>query len=167
MKKIIALLMLFALTGCNTNNNEKTALPTTSNEIVNVEQEKETITLNEYGFMNENNVGYYELIYNDEISFEVNNDYLTNEFALEFDRELILVDYETCHLSGEFRYSYDNKDYVVKLNEINIGFFYMGVGGENFFQIDVKRKQIRYWLYSKGNATLVINKVWRYVPYAR
>ena len=172
MKKILIFILLFSLVGCkNTNNtnlnknNNDTTNDTLNDTKEDKPQEIQTITLNEYGYMNETNQGYYELIYNDEITFNVNDDYLIDMFALEFEEKLNVVHYETCHLSGEFRYTYNNKNYITKLNEINIGFFYMGESGKDFFQIDVKDNQIRYWMYSKGKATLTINKIWKFVPY--
>ena len=170
MKKLLIFILLFSLVGCkntnNSNNNNNSNINSnTQNNNKEESQELETITLNEYGYMNEKNQGYYELIHDNKISFEVDNDYLTNVLALEFDEKINVVDYETAHLSGEFRYTYNNKNYIVKLNEINIGFFYMGNGGNDFFQIVVKDNQIRYWMYSKGKATLIINKIWKFVPY--
>lgn len=170
MKKLLIFILLFSLVGCkntnNSNNNNNSNINSnTQNNNKEESQELETITINEYGYMNEKNQGYYELIHDNKISFEVNNDYLTNVAALQFDEKINVADYETAHLSGEFRYTYNNKNYIVKLNEINIGFFYMGNGGNDFFQIVVKDNQIRYWLYSKGKATLTINKMWKFVPY--
>lgn len=170
MKKLLILIMLFSLVGCkntnnSSNNNNSNINNNTQNNNKEESQELETVTINEYGYMNEKNQGYYELIHDNKISFEVNNDYLTNVVALQFDEKINVVDYETAHLSGEFRYTYNNKNYIVKLNEINIGFFYMGNGGNDFFQIVVKDNQIRYWLYSKGKATLTINKIWKFIPY--
>lgn len=171
MKKLLIFILLFSLVGCkntnnsNNNNNSNINSNTQNNNKEESPQELETITINEHGYMNEKNQGYYELIQDNKISFEVNNDYLTNVVALQFDEKINVVDYETAHLSGEFRYTYNNKNYIVKLNEINIGFFYMGNGGNDFFQIVVKDNQIRYWLYSKGKATLTINKIWKFVPY--
>lgn len=168
MKKLLIFILLFSLVGCKNESSDTQS--NTQNDIQSDTQEEkpqemETITLNEYGYMNETNQGYYELIYNDEITFNVNDDYLIDMFALEFEEKLNVVHYETCHLSGEFRYTYNNKNYITKLNEINIGFFYMGESGKDFFQIDVKDNQIRYWMYSKGKATLTINKIWKFVPY--
>lgn len=169
MKKLLIFILLFSLVGCKNTNN--TNLNKNNNDTTNDTKEEtpnneiETITLNEYGYMNEKNQGYYKLIYNDEITFNVNDDYLIDMFALEFEEKLNVVHYETCHLSGEFRYTYNNKNYITKLNEINIGFFYMGKSGKDFFQIDVEDNQIRYWMYSKGKATLTINKIWKFVPY--
>ena len=169
MKKLLIFILLFALVGCkdtniNKNNNQNN-INNNQNNKEESSQEIETIIDNEYGYMNETNQGYYELIYDDEITFEVNNDYLVDRFALEFDFPLNVVHYETCHLSGEFRYTYAGNNYITKLNEINIGFFYMGESGKDFFQIDVEDNQIRYWMYSKGKATLTINKIWKFVPY--
>lgn len=168
MKKLLIFILLFSLVGCKNESSDTQS--NTQNDIQSDTQEEkpqemETITLNEYGYMNETNQGYYELIYNDEITFNVNDDYLIHMFALEFEEKLNVVHYETCHLSGEFRYTYNNKNYITKLNEINIGFFYMGESGKDFFQIDVEDNQIRYWMYSKGKATLTINKIWKFVPY--
>lgn len=172
MKKLLIFILLFSLVGCkntnNSNNNNNTNINNNDNTQNNNKEELpkiETLNLNVYGYMDEIENGYYELIYDDEITFEVNNDYLIDRFALEFDFPLNVVHYETCHLSGEFRYTYNNKNYITKLNEINIGFFYMGESGKDFFQIDVEDNQIRYWMYSKGKATLTINKIWKFMPY--
>lgn len=161
MKKLLIFGLILCLTGCKSENEGNY---TPKQETVENEQiyEPKTIVKNEYGQMNEK--GYYDLIYDNKISFEVNDDYLTNEYALSFDYPLEVVDYEGCHLSGEFKYTYNGDNYVVKLNQVNIGFFYMGESGNDFFQIVVKDNQIRYWLYSKGKAELVINKIWRFVP---
>ena len=161
MKKLLIIALILSLTGCKSENKGNY---TPKEETSKIEQiyEPETIIKNEYGQMNEQ--GTYELIYDDEISFQVNDDYLIDRFALEFGFPLQLVRYENCHLTGEFRYSYGGDNYVVKLNEIDIGIFYMADSGKDFFQIDVEGNQIRYWLYSKGKAELVINKIWRFVP---
>jgi hypothetical protein len=161
MKKLLIIALILSLTGCKSENDGNY---TPKEEMSKIEQiyKPKTIIKNEYGQMNER--GTYELIYNDEISFQVNDDYLVDRFALEFGFPLQLVHYENCHLTGEFRYSYGGDNYVVKLNEIDIGFFYMADSGKDFFQIDVEGNQIRYWLYSKGKAELVINKIWRFVP---
>lgn len=161
MKKLLIIALILGLTGCKSENKGNYNPKEEMSEIEQIYEPK-TIIKNEYGQMNEQ--GTYELIYDDEISFQVNDDYLIDRFALEFEFPLQLVHYENCHLSGEFRYSYGGDNYVVKLNEIDIGIFYMADSGKDFFQIDVEDNQIRYWLYSKGKAELVINKIWRFVP---
>lgn len=166
MKKLLIFALILSLTGCKSENkgNYTPKEETSENDTTN--DTKETIAKNEYGYMNENELGTYEIIFNGEKTFTVNDNYLIDMLALEFDEELMIdtTDYTTPHLSGEFRYSYGGKDYVTKLNEINIGFFYTADSGRDFFQIDVEGNQIRYWLYSKGKAELVINKIWRFVP---
>lgn len=166
MKLLLIFVLLFGLTGCNNNDTKKDTINDTINDTKEQEEkEPETITLNEYGSMNQNHRGYYNLIFEGEKTFTVNDDYLIDMFALEFDEDINIDTEETAHLSGEFRYTYGGKNYVTKLNEINIGFFHMGEGGKDFFQIDVKGNQIRYWLYSTDNATLIIRKIWSFTPY--
>lgn len=159
MKKLLIIALILSLTGCKSENKGNYTPKEETSEIEQI-QEPKTIIKNEYGYM-DSNFGTYDLIYNGELKFEVDNDYLIDMFAIKFE-EPLFADSEigTAHIAGEFRY--DN--YIVKLNTIEADFFYMADSGKDFFQIDVEGNQIRYWLYSKGKAELVINKIWRFVP---
>ena len=97
MKKLLIFGLILCLTGCKSENkgNYNPKQETVDNEQI---YEPKTTIINEYGYMNEK--GRYELVYDDEIKFKVKDNYLTNEFALEFELPLQLVDYEGCHLSG-------------------------------------------------------------------
>lgn len=159
MKKLLIIALILSLTGCKSENKGNY---TPKEETSKIEQiyEPKTIIENEYGQM-DSNFGTYELIYNGELRFEVDNDYLIDMFAIKFEEPLFAnSEIGTAHIEGEFRY--DN--HIVKLNTIEANFFYMADSGKDFFQIDVEGNQIRYWLYSKGKAELVINKIWRFVP---
>ena len=159
MKKLLIIALILSLTGCKSENKRNYTPKEETSEIEQI-QEPKTIIKNEYGQM-DSNFGTYELIYNGELKFEVDNDYLIDMFAIKFEEPLFAnSEIGTAHIEGEFRY--DNC--IVKLNTIEANFFYMADSGKDFFQIDVEGNQIRYWLYSKGKAELVINKIWRFVP---
>lgn len=163
MKILLIIALILSLTGCKSENKGNY---TPKEETSGIEQiyEPKTIIDNEYGQMN-SNFGTYELIYNGELKFQVDNDYLIDMFAIKFEEELFAnSEIGTAHIEGEFRYEYQGNNYITKLNTIEANFFYMADSGKDFFQIDVEGNQIRYWLYSKGKAELVINKIWRFVP---
>lgn len=163
MKKLLIITLILSLAGCK---RENVVNYTIENE--NLKDEEvyvpKTIVKNYNGSMDNQLYGEYVLIYDDEITFEVNKRYLVDMGALRFDFPLNVVNYEGCHLSGEYRYTYKGDNYIVKLNEIRIGHFYNAEEGGNFFHLVVEDNEIRYWLYSKGKAELVINKIWRFVP---
>lgn len=163
MKKLLIIALILCLTGCKSESKGNYTPKEETSEIEQIYEPK-TIIKNIYGNMN-SKFGTYELIYNGEMNFEVDDHYLTNMFAVEFE-EPLFADSEigTAHISGEFRYSYGKDNYITKLNTIEANIFYMTDSGKDFFQIDVEGNQIRYWLYSKGKAELVINKIWRFVP---
>lgn len=159
MKKLLIIALILSLTGCKSENKGNYTPKEETSEIEQI-QEPKTIIENEYGYM-DSEFGTYELIYNGEMKFEVDNDYLIDMFAIKFEEPLYAnSEIGTAHIEGEFRY--DNC--VVKLNTIEANFFYMGESGKDWFQISVKHNEIKYWLYSKSKAELVINKIWRFVP---
>ena len=163
MKKLLIIALILCLTGCKSENKGNYTPKEETSEIEQI-YEPETIIENEYGQM-DSEFGTYELIYNGELKFEVDNDYLIDMFAIKFEEPLYAnSEIGTAHIEGEFRYSYGGDNHIVKLNTIEANFFYMADSGKDFFQIDVEGNQIRYWLYSKGKAELVINKIWRFVP---
>lgn len=163
MKKLLIIALILGLTGCESENKGNYTPKEETSEIEQI-QEPKTIIKNEYGYM-DSRLGNYEIIYNGELKLEVDNSYLIDMTAISFEEDLYAnSEIGTAHIAGEFRYSYGGDNYIVKLNTIEANFFYMADSGKDFFQIDVESNQIRYWLYSKGKAELVINKIWRFVP---
>ena len=165
MKKLLIIALILSLTGCKND----TEIKRQNESNINVFEEKEEPTYIPKEIVNEihgemNGEGLYEVIYEGEKTLSVDKRYMIDETALIFSFPIEIGEKGMSHLSGEFRYTHNRDNYILKLDKICIDFFYMGVGGENFFHITVKDNQIRYWLYSKGKAELVINKIWRFVP---
>ena len=163
MKKLLIIALILSLTGCKSENKGNYTPKEETSKIEQIYEPKE-IVKEIYGYMNKQEFGEYELIFDDEIVVSVNKGYDTYDPLLEFDYKINTSQHETAHLTGEFRYEQNNTTTIIKLNEIDIGYYYQE-NSNYFFHIVVVENEIRYWLYSpNGKATLTINKIWRFVP---
>lgn len=163
MKLILIIALLFGMVGCSKKEEPTKPQPEIKEEEPEESPKIETVVLNEYGYM-DSELGTYELIYDGEILLEVDDDYIIDRLAFEYDEDFYAnSEIGTVHIEGLFTYSC-NKYYMTYLNTIEANIFHMGEGGEDFFQLDVEGNQIRYWLYSTGQANLRIYKIWRFIP---
>lgn len=168
MKLLVILTLLFSLAGCSYNSSDKNSdIAVSDKEDKKEETEEvqpEVVYLTENGSMSETAIGSYELVFDGEKEFKVHKDYIIDRVAIEFDPETINLDWNA-HLSGEFRYTYAGKEYIVTLNTITIGFYYMGKGGNDSLEINTEGNVLSYWMRSTDDATFIINKVWQFVPF--
>lgn len=162
IKLILIFIFLFNLAACKNNDQPKQQITTEEAEKPAAEQKIETIVKNDYGNMNEN-WGIYDPLLNKPLIFETNEtDYHYDRLAIKFDEELnVDLNFQT-HLSGKFTYYYKNKEYILNLNTILIGYSYHGVDDYSYFFIEVDNNEIRYTL--RGNAKLEIDQIWRFIP---
>ena len=164
MKIALIIALLLGMVGCSKKEEPKRPQVQQKEEQKEESPKIETVILNEYGHMT-SELGTYELIFDGEILLEVDDNYIIDHVAFEYDEEFFAdSNIGTVHIEGLFTYSC-GKFYMTNLNTIEADFFYMGEGGGDFFQFDVKGNQIRYWLYSTGQANLRIYKIWRFIPY--
>ena len=171
MKKLLIFILLFSLVGCkNTNNINNNTTNNNINNNENLEDDDkeetspmETIVKNDYGYMNET-WGTYQPLLNEKLVFETkNHEYHYDLLAIRFDEEKnIDLDFQA-HLSGKFTYYYNNKEYILNLNNVLIGYIFYGENVSAFFFIEVDDNEVRYTL--RGNAKLEINQIWQFVPY--
>lgn len=163
MKIFLIFIFLCGIFGCTKKDEPAKSPPEIKEEEIEKKVEKETVISYEYGYM-DSEFGTYELIYDGEILLEVDDDYIIDRLAFEYEEDFFAnSEIGTVHIEGLFTYSC-NKYYMTYLNTIEANFFYMGEGGDDFFQLDVKGNQIRYWLYSTGQANLRIYKIWKFIP---
>lgn len=160
MKKIKWLMLLLLLTGCSKVETEQKEEKEVVEEVEEVQEEKEkTIYLTQHAQMDEQKT--YRVIYEGELVLEVKQDYLINKVCLEFQKYYEDTDIEITYrgktyIDGVFKYG----KYEVKLDTITGEYFYMGVGGNDSFELDFKGNKLTYWLRSKKTATLIINKIY-------
>lgn len=141
------------LVGCTKqeDNNKYTSSKTQESEKEEPKQQ-ETIYLTEHAQMEEKK--QYNIIFDGELKLEVKNDYIIDHVAMTFENDEPVQYRDRSYIDGEFRYG----NYVVKLDTITSGYYYMGVGAKDSFQLEFKDNQLRYWL--RSNATLIINKIY-------
>jgi hypothetical protein len=163
MKLILILALLFGMVGCSKKEEPSKPQEEEKEETKEESRPIKTIVLNEFGHM-DSELGIYELIFDGELRFKVDDDYLMNILAFEYEEPLFSNgEIGTVHIEGDFVYSHNNV-YLTHLNKIEGNFFYMGEGGDDFFQLNIVDNKITYSMYSTGQAVLKIYKIWRFIP---